>query len=226
MSQVWETGPAKQSHLLVMLALADYANDSGTCWPSMASIAAKARVTERGARKIVRELEALGWLEIDTGRGRHGCNRYTVNPEQGSPRNDVPPGTTVQKPGTAMQETRNGGSSEPSRTIIEPSRSMDNPVDLLCEVVRHETATDFAAHRKAMKKPLTPEAARRIVSRLREHPDADAVLDLSIENGWQGIFPEKIGATNGQHHHNATSDRPDNRADPALEQIARLARLR
>ena len=226
MSQVWETGPAKQSHLLVMLALADYANDSGTCWPSMASIAAKARVTERGARKIVRELEALGWLEIDTGGGRHGCNRYTVNPEQGSPRNEVPPGTTVQKPGTAMQETRNGGSAEPSRTIIEPSKSMDTPIDLLCEVVRHETATDFAAHRKAMKKPLTVEAARRIVSRLRTHPDADAVLDLSIENGWQGIFPEKIGATNGQHHHNATSNRPENRADPALEQIARLARLR
>ena len=225
MSQVWETGPAKQSHLLVMLALADYANDSGTCWPSMASIAAKARVTERGARKIVRELEALGWLEIDTGGGRHGCNRYTVNPEQGSPRNDVPPGT-------AMQETRNSDAQNPEqpfrRTVKnrqEPPKSRDTPVDLLCEVVRHETATDFAAHRKAMKKPLTVEAARRIVSRLRTHPDADAVLDLSIENGWQGIFPEKIGANSGQHHH-AASNRPENRPDPALEQIARLARLR
>lgn len=229
MSQVWETGPAKQSHLLVMLALADYANDTGVCWPSMASIATKARVTERGARKIVRELEALGWLEIDTGGGRHGCNRYTVNPEQGSPRNKVPPGTTMQKPGTAMQETRNSRSAEPSRTVKEPSKSREQvsptPADLLCEIVRYETATDFALHRKAMKKPLTPEAARRIVSRLRTHPDPDAVLDLSIENGWQGIFPEKIGANNGQHH-NATSNRPENRPDPALEQISRLARLR
>ena len=120
MSQVWETGPAKQSHLLVMLALADYANDSGTCWPSMASIAAKARVTERGARKIVRELEALGWLEIDTGGGRHGCNRYTVNPEQGSPRNDVPPGT-------AMQETRNSDAQNPEQPFRRTVKNRQKP---------------------------------------------------------------------------------------------------
>ncbi|MDF1853483.1 MAG: helix-turn-helix domain-containing protein [Verrucomicrobiales bacterium] len=198
MSQVWETGPSKQSHLLVMLALADYANDEGTCWPSMASIAHKARITERGARKIVRELEALGWLYIDTGGGRHGCNRYTVNPEQGSPRNDVPPGTAMQKPGTAMQETRNGGSAEPSRTVKEPSVSKTCPIDILCKAVRPETARDFAAHRKAIKKPLTEGAAHRIVAKLKDHHDPDGVLDQSIENGWQGIFPDKVEKPKGK----------------------------
>ena len=198
MSQVWETGPSKQSHLLVMLALSDYANDEGICWPSMSSIAQKARITERGARKIVRELEALGWLYIDTGGGRHGCNRYIVNPEQGSPRNDVPPGTAMQKPGTAMQETRNSGSAEPSRTVKEPSVSKVRPIDILCQAVRAETAKDFAAHRRAIKKPLTEGAAKRIVAKLKDHHDPDAVLDQSIENGWQGIFPDKIDKPKGK----------------------------
>ena len=123
-SWVWKNGPTDQGELLVLLALADFANEDGVCWPSMASIATKARLTERGAQKIVRRLEANGRLSIDTGGGRHGCNTYRINtdpPEPGTPNTVHPehgsPRTTEQKPRTRVQKTPNPGSPEPSGTI-------------------------------------------------------------------------------------------------------------
>lgn len=146
-SQVWETGPAGQSECFVLLALADYANDEGECWPSIEGIARKCRLSERGVRKILRRLEEDGWITTEVGGGRHGCNKYIVNPEPRSPLSTVSPrngsaenpdaecrkpGTTFppepRSPGTGVQKTRNlsaenpePGSPEPSLTIIEPS---------------------------------------------------------------------------------------------------------
>lgn len=131
-SWAWENGPKDGVDLLVLLALADFADDAGRCYPSVKTIAEKARMTERGAQKVIRRLESAGWIAISTGNGRHGCNRYqinhkkgeqgsgfnaeitpnTVHPEHGSPR------TTEQKPRTRVQETLNGGSPEPSGTVI------------------------------------------------------------------------------------------------------------
>lgn len=228
MSRIWDAGPPDPMQRIVLLAIADHADDQGRAYPSMVGIASKCGMTERGARGIIRKLEAAGYLETRIGGGRGGKSHYTVNPEPET-RNDKP---GMSKPGTTRPETRNETalnpeprSAEPSVTIKEPPKSRETPVDVLCKIVRHETATDFAAHRKAMKKPLTHEAARRLVSKLANHPDPDAVFDLSIENGWQGVFPEKIGGRNVHTNYNTTPDRPANRADPALEQIARIAGL-
>lgn len=121
MSKVWDNGPAGQSECFVLLALADYANDDGECWPSVDGIAKKCRLSERGVRKILRRLEDDGWITTAVGGGRHGCNKYIINPEQGSPRNAVPPGTGVQKTRNGSAENPEHGSPEPSLTIKEPS---------------------------------------------------------------------------------------------------------
>lgn len=66
------------------------------------------------------------------------------------------------------------------------------PLAILRTVLRQETAEDFIAHRKAMRKPVTEVAAKRLVAAVKGHPDPDTVFDTSIRNGWQGVFPEKI----------------------------------
>lgn len=136
MSQVWDNGPEKQGHLLVMLALADYADDAGKCWPSIASIAAKARMSERGVQKIIRALEVDGWLKIDTGNGRHGCNQYTINPERHSgfqasknpeprsPRTTFTPNDDAETPNESAKNPE-PRSPEPSLTIIDPSENIN-----------------------------------------------------------------------------------------------------
>ena len=128
MSQVWDNGPDDRNELLVLLALADFANDEGECWPSMIGVAEKSRMTERGAQKVIRRLEECGWIKTDTGGGRGGKNKYRIlaaNPERETPNAkrgmQEKPRTDEQKPRTDEQKTPNGRSPEPSGTIKEPS---------------------------------------------------------------------------------------------------------
>jgi hypothetical protein len=234
MSWVWANGPADQGELLVMLALADFCNDDGECWPAMASVARKARLTERGVRKIVRRLEDRGLLSVSIGGGRSSCNLYRINTEnpEHQTRNPVPPeprspGTREHKPGTRVQETRNPGSAEPSRTIKEPSvsliRASDEVREVLEEVATPAAVTSFLAYRRKSKAgALTPTGARRLAASLREifdsGGDTDDALAMAEERGWRSIKPDWYfkEAGNGQPHHN--------RNDPALRAIAAAAR--
>lgn len=203
MSAIWESGPADQAECMLLLALADMADDDGICWPAMATVADRARMSERNARRVVRRLEDAGWLVTDGQRGRHNTNRYRVTkPDEMSAKSDIKPDTTSARtkcpPGqnehenrtTATQKPDTAMSAEPSRTIKEPSdKSLVR--EALRSVLSERAADDFIAHRKALKKPLTLRAAQLIAGDLISHPDPDGVVNASIKNGWQGVFPEK-----------------------------------
>ena len=80
MTRVWAGSRAKGSDLLVLLAIADYARDDGTgAWPSIERLAAKARLSERNIRYIVRRLAAFGELSITPKAGPYGANLYRVH---------------------------------------------------------------------------------------------------------------------------------------------------
>jgi len=200
MSHVWKHGPADRSELLILLALADFSDDDGYCWPSMEAVAKKARMGERGAQKVVRRLQETGWISVQTGGGRHGCNNYQINlkkPEQETPNPVHPeprsPRTGVQKPRTRVQETPNGGSPEPSGTIKEPSERA-KVRDVLCEVAGDEAVASFMAYRSKQKgKAMTLTGAKRLANHLQKIKvsggDADDALALAEERGWQSVEP-------------------------------------
>lgn len=50
----------------------------------------------------------------------------------------------------------------------------------------------YCANRKAKRATLTENACQLIAKKLSGHPDADAVLNLSTQNGWTGLFPEQV----------------------------------
>ena len=122
MAQVWERGPTDRGELLVLLALADFADDNGRCWPSVATIARKARMEPRSVQRICKQLVSQGCLTISPNSARKGCNLYKitsdtrVTPDTVSPLTPAssPPDTRVTPPLTPV-------SPEPSRTVIEPS---------------------------------------------------------------------------------------------------------
>ena len=66
-------------------------------------------------------------------------------------------------------------------------------ISVLNEVLSQQVAQDFADHRRAIRKPLTVQAARLISKSLASCRDPDAVANRSIMNGWQGVFPESSG---------------------------------
>lgn len=83
MTWVWQHSLADGTVRLVLLAIADSANDDGLdAWPSMSRLCQKTRLSERTVRRSIRELEQLGELRCLGGRrgagGRRVSNRYEV----------------------------------------------------------------------------------------------------------------------------------------------------
>ena len=205
MAAVWDNGPEGQGEMIVMLALADWCNDDGECWPSMAGLAKKARLSdERSARRIVRRLEESGWIEISVGGGRHGCNQYRLKvghtvphkPGHKVPRTESPPDPERKKPGLSMPKTRTVEPPEPSRTIIEPSDIARETVEsVLGEVASRTPIASFIAFRRKTKgKALTVTAAKRLAKHLAaikaKGGDPDDALGMAEERGWLTVEPD------------------------------------
>ena len=77
-NRVWTHSTRKGSDLVLMLALANRADEDGICWPGLQYLADKARVVERQARRMLRQLEAAKEIFTLTGRGRGRTTYYFV----------------------------------------------------------------------------------------------------------------------------------------------------
>jgi hypothetical protein len=199
MSEVWAKAKVgSQGELLVLLALADWANDQGICWPSIPKIADKSRLSERQVRRILRLLAEKGTIAIEENRGRNNTNRYKLNltvcpvlielkPVIGDIENltfETQNRTSMTvKPDIAM-------SAEPSRTTKEPPIE---PPAALPTWLPLEPWNEFLKMRRRVKKPATEYAQKLLISDLEKlrasGQDPGKVLDQSIQHSWQGIFP-------------------------------------
>jgi Helix-turn-helix domain len=79
MARVWAHSQRKDGELLVMLALADFANDGGESWPSIPILAQKARLTERQTRRVLKKLQEAGEVRRSLSNGgRNRRNHYFI----------------------------------------------------------------------------------------------------------------------------------------------------
>ncbi len=126
-SRVWEGYPGGGSELLALLALADWSDDAGRCYPSMAAIAKKTRLSESQARRVVHILIDQGFLDV-TGNlhgGKPGTTRqYRIVLEK------LTTSTHARGSGDARGSTHARDGSHPcaetasahdTQTVIEPS---------------------------------------------------------------------------------------------------------
>lgn len=78
MTLVWEHAPCRENSLMVLLALADWANDEAVCWPSIQKLADKTRIDRRSAQRIIRRLVTDGLITIEEGGGRAKQHKYHI----------------------------------------------------------------------------------------------------------------------------------------------------
>lgn len=113
MTLVWAL-ELPDSEKIVLLALADCANDEGHCWPGMKSLVKKCSKTDRTIQGAIQSLCDKGHLTRREVPGK-GCN-YTVHPRRDfAPEETSPPKGTTQTPEAA--------SGKPSRTIITGAKA-------------------------------------------------------------------------------------------------------
>jgi hypothetical protein len=72
MTQVWKEEETSGSERLVLLALADIANDDGVCWPSMQTVAKKCNLSRRYIIDMIASLEGRNYLRRQKRLGNNG----------------------------------------------------------------------------------------------------------------------------------------------------------
>lgn len=79
MNLVWQNAPYRGNALLTLLALADWCNDDGICWPKVENLAAKSRQSVRSAQYAIDELCHDEILATVRNPGRGNRNEYVIN---------------------------------------------------------------------------------------------------------------------------------------------------
>lgn len=80
MNEVWKHAPVDQGTLLVLLALADAAEDrTRTCYPGVEGLAAKSRLSERQVQYCLQRLREVGVITVQRNASPVKTNLYRIS---------------------------------------------------------------------------------------------------------------------------------------------------
>lgn len=122
MAGVWELPGLSPTLRLLLLALADHANDDGVCWPSYRTLEARVGLSGRQLRRLIGEAESEGYITRRRGgRGPGDVTHYTLtvrgtrpSPIRGTPASPYKGDTRDRKGDTGVQIRGTPASLEPS----------------------------------------------------------------------------------------------------------------
>jgi hypothetical protein len=184
MTAVWAKSKQKGSALLLLLAIADHADETGKAYPSVDTLAEKIRMTPRNTQFLLRKLEESGELNIESNAGRHGCNLYrilsmgeNISPSEGE---NISP----EKITGGVKKLRGGG--EKSRTkgvkALSPEPSLEPSKEPLSSEPKQLTAQQeyFGAVCKCVgydPKVITKEQTGQVAQTVGVLQDAGYSID-------------------------------------------------
>lgn len=169
MTWAWETS-FPQTEKMVLLCLCDFANDHGSCWPAVDTIARKCSVSDRTVQRAMKRLQDWGILTVKMATGR--ANEYHINPRHSVTPDTVSPPTMTTKPPTQCHPTPDTVSPKPSKNHQEPSEDCASD-DALTPDDLVETWNDFAPKYglPVVRGKLSKARRQQARARLREYPD-------------------------------------------------------
>lgn len=116
MNAIWDSGAYEQTTLIVLLSIADQCSDAGECWPSITTIAKRARCSERHARRVISDLEQDGILRIEHREGRSSVYRIILENIPTPDAQVTPDSTSPLTPTSPPPRTpRSGGGGHPGQ---------------------------------------------------------------------------------------------------------------
>ncbi|MCC6352310.1 MAG: helix-turn-helix domain-containing protein [Verrucomicrobiae bacterium] len=213
---VWEHSSARGAARLLLLCLADFADDKGEAWPSVPTLAQKCLVSQSTVFAALAELRLSGELDVVAGAGPRRCNLYRVrvrNPEGSEIRmvqNSEGPESggsemrseTLRNPesilrnlecippesGPKPSENHQGSTKRTTRRKKQPD---DPPPPLPHPGPEFAEAWErWLRYRRELHKPLAPSTVRAQLADLAAFSCAEAIesIDQSIRKGWSGLF--------------------------------------
>ena len=161
---------------LVLLAMCDWANDAGYCYPSMASVARRSCISKRQCQRIMHELISSALIAVVANQhGGAGSRRYQIN--VGALREGVAAGT-----GDKL-------------TPVDVAASV--PMTVACKT---DDAHVARTTRNRQSDPPLPQSAQQLDWRYLSKLDAaERVVVVELLNGvdasqHQGVIDELAGA--------------------------------
>jgi len=192
MTAVWDCPDLQDSEMLVFLAMADWSDDAGKCWPSIAQIANKSRKSERTVQGVIKSLETKGLLIREEKAGK-GCTYFLKPRRECTPAENAPPQPTAQTPAAAAPNTSVTVITQ--KTTSSSDKRVSKPRFVLPSDIPADEWADFEEMRKKIRKPLTDAMREKALTRIRKLQaqgyDPGEVLSHSTLNSYQGIFPPK-----------------------------------
>ena len=220
MAEVWDHSKASDSKLIILLAIADFANEEGIAWPGVKTLAKKARLGLRETQYVLRQLEASGELRTLIKAGPKKCNLYQVMVQPIAPCSALHHAaecTPMVQPiaPSMVQPIAPKPSVEPS---IEPSKrrarasahahagnSSFKPEDVSLPFASdqfHAAWLEWCKHRKEIRKPLTEASVRGQLRDCQKWGEERAIvaLEKSVSSSWQGLFEPKDAISKNNTH--------------------------
>ena len=208
MTAVWEREDLTSTQKLVLLAMADWSNDHGFCWPSVDQLSKKTSMAGRSVQRLIRDLEELGFVRRVELLGKG--NQYWIS----IPLTECHPCTSVTPPLTECH---------PTPDTVSPNTSyihQDTPIYTKAarpEGVSQQVWDDW---KRIRKKPITPTALKRIETEAAKigWTLAQAINEAS-ESGWQGFKADWVKVqSNGW-----TKQKPKDGVSAALDDLLGIA---
>ena len=184
MARVWAESKNSGTRLLMLLAIADFADDDGYAYPAVGTLATKCRMGARNAKYILDALEKSGELSVEIGLGPRGANVYRIALVGVQP--VAPPLQPVApKPSVTTKEPPRNHQEQPR---ARESRLTPDDFPGLLAGVDPQILADFQILRRKKRAPITLTALQAIA---REAGKAGWTIEQALakccERGWQSF---------------------------------------
>lgn len=216
MTFAWDL-PLTGNKKLILMALSDFANDDGKCWPCIETIATKTGASVSTVKRLVKDLITDGYLHKEPqyrDNGSQTSNVYIVTPVQNveGVQNDTPPpgqndtppqGQNVPPLNRHTNRHKEPSSKKTNKKTIELYHKSVEEIETetgLTDVeffVCLDALKKFEAHRKAIKKPAKTTGPYKLLWKnlivIREAGiSIDYAVQQMVENEWQTVKLEYL----------------------------------